>query len=380
MSESDLTQAHSPMGPSAAARWMNCTASVEFTKGMDDTTSIFAAEGTVAHELSEWARLEAKPCKSYIGREVSCDGFDFVIDTEMAGYVQEFVDYCEQWPGDDFVEARVHYTAWVPDGWGTADDIRIVEDEKLCRLTDLKYGKGVQVYARHNTQLMLYALGVLQDFGHVYDIERFVLAIHQPRLSHVDEWEITVKDLLNWAAEIVRPAAAEAVSGEGKFLAGSWCRFCPGRDVCKERANQYISDFEALTDVDSLSYPELAEALAKVPEIKAWCSDIEKRAMSAVQRGEPVGDYKLVAGRSRRDWRDAEAAEAALRKIRSLKVADILPTKLVSPAQAEKLLGKKHPVLVEHIEVIQGKPVLAPGSDKRPPIQAVASEEFDSLD
>lgn len=380
MSESDLNQAHSPMGPSAAARWMNCTASVGYTKGMADTESIFAAEGTAAHELSEWARLESKPCKKYIGRKITVGEFEFEVDQPMAEYVQQFVDYCEQWPGEAFIESRVHYTAWVPDGWGTADDIRIVEDEQLCRLTDLKYGKGIQVYAKHNTQLMLYALGVLQDYGHIYDIKKFVLVIHQPRLNHVDEWEVTVKDLLNWAAEIVRPKAAEALSGEGKFLAGSWCRFCPGKDVCKERANQYIDDFEELTDVDSISYPELAEILAKVPEIKAWCADIEKRALSAVQRGEPVGDYKLVAGRSRRDWKDAGAAEKALRKVSKLKVADILPQKLVSPAQAEKLLGRKHPILEEHVNVIQGSPVLVPGSDKRPPLQAVASEEFDSLD
>lgn len=369
------------MGPSSAERWMNCTASPAFTRGMEDTASVFAAEGTAAHDLSEWARIENKPCKDYIGMKITRDGFDFVVDEEMARYVQEFVDYCDQWPADEALyEERVHYTAWVPDGWGTADDIRITDADQLCRLTDLKYGKGIQVYAKHNTQLMLYALGVLQDFGHLYDIKEFVLAIHQPRLNHVDEWTITVKDLLLWAREIVRPKAEEVASGKGKFLAGSWCRFCRGKDVCKARANQYVDEFEALDEPNAISYDLLASLLKKIPDIKAWCNDIEARALSAVQRGEKVGDFKMVAGRAYRRWKDEEAAEKALRGVRKLKVSDILPAKLVSPAQAEKLLGKNHPVLVEHIKAGQGKPVLVPGSDKRPPLQAEASEEFDSLE
>lgn len=372
--------AHSPLGPSAAARWMNCTASVKYTEGMADTESFYAAEGTAAHELSEWARVQNKPCKKFVGETVTVGEHTIEVDESMARYVQEFVDYCEQWPGEGFYEERVHYTAWVPDGWGTADDIRIVEEENLCRLTDLKYGKGIQVYARHNTQLMLYALGVLQDFGHIFDIEKFVLVIHQPRLEFVDEWEITTKDLLNWAAEIVRPKAEEALSGEGHFLAGSWCRFCPAKDVCKERANQYVDDFETLGEADSLSYPDLARILEMAPEIKAWLSDIEARALSAVQRGEKVGDFKIVAGRAFRKWKDEADAEKALRGVSKIKVSDIFPKKLVSPAQAEKLLGKKHPVLEEHVHKGQGKPVLVPGSDKRPPLQAEASEEFDSLD
>jgi hypothetical protein len=298
----------------------------------------------------------------------------------MARYVQQFVDYCEQWPGEGFYEERVHYTAWVPDGWGTADDIRIVEIEGLCRLTDLKYGKGIKVYAKSNTQLMMYALGVLQDFGHMYDLKKFILAIHQPRLDHIDEFEISVKDLLLWANEIVRPAAEEATGGSTTFRAGPWCRFCRGKNQCEARANEYIGDFESLEDSNVIPAYKLAEMLSKVPDIKAWCADIESRAMSMVQSGEKVGEYKLVSGRSYRKWKDEKTAEKALRKVSKLKVADILPQKLVSPAQAEKLLGKKHPILSELVNQGPGKPVLVPGTDPRPPLQAEAADEFDSLD
>lgn len=379
MTESDPNVAHSPLGPSSGDRWMNCTASVAFTAGMSDTDSVFAAEGTAAHELSEWAREQGKPCKHWIGTEINVGEHSFVVDASMAEYVQRFVDYCNQWPGDAFYEERVHYTAFVPDGWGTADDIRI-DGDMTCYLTDLKYGKGIKVDAKNNTQLLLYALGVLQEYGHLYDIKNFQLAIHQPRLDHVDEWVVSTKELLLWARDVVRPAAAKALAGEGEFKPGKWCQFCPGKNKCDARAMEYVSDFETMGPADEMPTHQLAEILLKVPDIMKWCGDIQARALSLVQQGIPVGDFKLVAGRSARYWKDEAEAEKALRGVRKLKVADIFVSKMVSPAQAEKLLGKQHPVLKEQVATSQGKPVLVPGSDPRPPLQADAEEEFDSLD
>ena len=378
MAESDPNVAHSPLGPSSGERWMNCTASVAFTAGMKDTESVYAAEGTAAHELSEWAREQGKLCKDWIGTEITVGEHSFIVDQAMADHVQRFVDYCNELPGDAYYEERVHYTAFVPDGWGTADDIRI-DGDMTCYLTDLKFGKGIKVYAKNNTQLLLYALGVLQEYGHLYDIKNFRLAIHQPRLDHVDEWTVSVRDLLLWAREVVRPAAEKALSGEGEFKPGKWCQFCPGKNECKARANEYVSDFEDLGTPNEMSTAELAEVLDKVSDIKKWCAGIEARALSLVQQGTPVGDYKLVAGRSSRYWKDEESAEKALRGTK-LKVGEIFVKKMVSPAQAEKLLGKKHPLFEEHVASSQGKPVLVPGSDPRPPLQAEASDEFDSLD
>jgi hypothetical protein len=346
---------------------------------MPDTTSEFAAEGSAAHILSEWAREEGKPCKHYIGRKIEVEGYTFEVDAEMARQVQRFVDYCEMWPGEALIEERVHYTAWVPDGWGTADDIRIDEDNEIARVTDLKYGKGVQEFAKNNTQLKLYALGVFQEFGHLYDFKKMILTIHQPRLDHVDTVEITVEELLLWARDYVRPAAEEALSGNGVFVAGEWCRFCRGRDVCEERANQFVDDFSDLEDVEEMPVYKLAEFLPRLPELRRLCDDLEARALSLLQAGEKVGDYKLVAGRSSRKWKDAEKAEAALRKVSKLKVKDILVAKLISPAQAEKMIGRDHKIMQELVLKSPGKPVMVPGDDPRSPLQADAEDEFDDL-
>mgnify|MGYP001826923152 CR=1 FL=1 len=115
MSESDPNVAHSPLGPSSGDRWINCTGSVAFTAGMEDSESVYAAEGTAAHTLSEWAREDGKACRAYIGATIEVGSHSFKVDETMARYVQQFVDYVNDLPGDAFYEERVHYTAFVPD-------------------------------------------------------------------------------------------------------------------------------------------------------------------------------------------------------------------------------------------------------------------------
>ena len=386
---SDPEQAHSRHGPSSSDRWMNCLGSVLFTADMPDRASEYAAEGTAAHELSEWVRNEGKPAKHYIGREIEVEEWTFTVDTEMAAAVQRFCDYCEDLEGDAYYEERVHYTTWVPDGWGTADDIRISED--TCHVTDLKYGKGVQVWAKNNSQLCLYALGVFQDFHHLYDFKDFHLTIHQPRLGHVDEVWISVKELLIWARDEVKPKAEAGMLPNAPFAVGKWCQFCPANTPeigCEERdrlmMEENIEDFEDLDDVDAIPGFKLGEIMDKLSMIRQWLSDVEAKAMSEVQQGHPVtgkdGNYKLVEGRSNRCWRSPEAAEKALKGNRKLKASDIYTKKLVGPAPIEKLLGKEHPIMKEHVEKPPGKPVLVPGSDPRPTLQVKAEDEFDDLD
>lgn len=370
--------AHSPLGPSAAERWLECTASVKHTAGMPDTETVFAAEGTAAHTVSEWVRESGKPASEFVGQQIEVGDFVFQIDAAWASAIQQFVDFVEELPGEAMYEERVHYTAFVEDGWGTADDIRIADG--TCHFTDLKFGKGVMKNAEHNPQLMLYALGVFQDFGHLYDIQDFHLTIHQPRLDHVSEWTISVKDLLVWARDTVVPKAKEALETDGEFKAGEWCRFCPAKLTCEARAKAMEEEFLGdLDEPNEMPNYRLAEILDKAADVKAWLSDIEARALSELQKGHPVGDYKLVAGRSSRSWKDPEQAEKALRGAR-LKVKQIFPPVMISPAQAEKILGKKHPLFAEQVKKSQGKPTMVPGSDPRPPVQADAEEEFEDLE
>lgn len=381
-------QAHSPKGPSAADRWINCPGSVNATRGIHDPSSEFAAEGNFAHDIAEMARNADKPAKDYIGHTATVDGFEFTCDKEMAEHVQFFIDYVNQWDADEILnEGKVSYDAWVDGGFGTLD--AAVLNDGMCIVADLKYGKGIQVFAENNSQLKLYALGIYQEYSDFYDIKNFKLVIVQPRLGHLDEWEISLEELLVWADEVVEPAADQADSDTAEFKAGPWCtkNFCKIRSSCKTRTEsvnaELFDEMDEIRDPNEMNEKDLGDAMSQVPLIKKWCADIEGRVTELVLAGhEIIGDddlpYKMVAGRGSRAWKDAAAADKAMRNYK-IKVGDIWPRKMCTPPQIEKIIGKGHPVLKAHVVSKPGKATLVPGSDKRPAFKT-SSDEMEDLD
>jgi len=412
MSMAEL-QVHSPVGPSSGERWLFCPGSVAATQDMPDTTSDFAAEGTFAHYVTELARNEDNDAKYYQGF-TSEDG-KWTCDKEMVDGVQNFLDYMEQWEGDTFVEQRVSYDAWVENGFGTSDHICVEIEKKHCVVADFKYGKGIQIFAKGNIQGKLYALGVFQDFGHLYDIDNFTIVISQPRIDHRDQWEISTQKLLQWANDVVEPAGIrveEAVAiyedmGEipdEYFKAGAWCQWCKIKGDCKIRAAMVresvllgIEDVEFEGGIDdpgeempTVSNPaimndvELGEAAELVDEISKWCKDIVHTLTQRVMAGAKISSgkkeyWKMVTGRANRKWYDEAKTEKKLRGAK-LKIGEIFSRKMISPSQAEGLLGKKHKALLGLIQSPQGSPVLVPGSDARQPYKVSTDELGDVED
>lgn len=394
LDESIFEREHSPLGPSAADRWMNCPGSVMLTLDYPDTSNIYADEGTFAHLVSEWCRIHNKPAAAYIGTVSECERF--TVDALFASQIQMYLDYLYEFGAGEvgaWFELRVNYSAWVPYGFGKSDDIRIDHGQKICQVTDLKFGEGVKVNT--GNQNRLYGLGVFQDLGHLYDIDEFHLVVHQPRLDHVSKEVISTKELILWAQEEAAPAAELALKPDAPFKAGSHCRWCPARDTCTFRAKYNmelmvgeVDDLEAgetYRSVEGLSDELLGKLFGELGQIRDWCNTLEARTLSRVQTPgvEVIGPddlpLKMVAGRmGDRKWKNAKEAEAALRGTK-MKVREILPPKLVSPTQAEKVLGKDHPVLKEQVTRTPGKPVMVLGSDPRPPV-SVSSDEMEDLE
>lgn len=382
-------RAHARLSASGAHRWMECPASVRMEAGYTDESTAYAREGTAAHELADWCLRGGKNAREYVGTDIGVQGSTYTVDIEMADYVQQYLDYVRLLPGFRFPEQRVDFSAWVPEGFGTSDSIVI--DDGTITIVDLKYGKGIAVHADHNPQLMLYALGAYAEYGYLYDLHTARLVIVQPRLDHVSEWGVSVADLLSFG-EQARQAAVEALSDNGAFRpSGKACQFCKARGGCKAQAQEHLrtlhDDFEdfdtdlaaPLRDTDRLSPAELADLLGQADAIKHWIAAVEANAQAILEAGGELPGYKLVEGRSLRRWADEQEAEAALRAAH-VKVSDMMTTALKSPAQMEKVLGKEHPVLQAHVIKPQGKPTIAPLSDKRPAlsVEPVAAD-FDGL-
>lgn len=384
--------AHSPLGPSSAERWINCPGSVRLTEHLPDTGSEYAAEGSAAHMLTEICRVDGKSAKDWLGKTIPQGAFNIEVTEEMVDAVDMFVEYVEETPGDRLMEHRVCFDRWAPNGFGTLDDARL--QPKRAHVTDFKYGKGVQVYAKDNAQMKLYALGILAEFDWVYGFEDFVLCIHQPRLDHIDTWTISREDLLAWAETVLRPAAQLACKDNAPLRAGSWCQWCKVKATCTVRAGAVfetvVGEFEDLEEAANKTFAprqlmnndEVAAVLNALPNITKWCKDVETHAMLELQQGRAVGDFKLVEGRSSRGWGLPEADLVKVWAAQGLKEGDLYVQKLMTMPAAEKLIGKKHPLWTTEGVVSKppGKPTMVPGADPRPPMVLDGSLEFNNLD
>jgi hypothetical protein len=277
--------------------------------------------------------------------------------------------------GDISVEAELDLGEFIPDGFGTADHIHI--SGSRLTVTDLKYGKGVRVDAEHNPQLKLYGVGALAAFDHLYDIETVVLRIDQPRIDHVSEWEISADELWTWGTDVVAPAAKLATGQNAPRVPGKvQCKWCLAKATCPE-LQKAAAGTSAYRPVTELEAKELGEALELVDLVTDWAKAVEARAFELMTGGLEVPGYKLVHGRARRDWADTKAAEAKLRRL--LKVDGAMPRKLISPAQAQKALGKNWDKVADLVAVQSGKPTIASADDKRQAISPAESLGFADL-
>ena len=371
-----MARKHAVLSASSAARWIACPPSARLNAEKSDTPSEYAIQGTDAHALCEYKLQKA------LGRKARDPTKHLAsYDSEMEGCAEAYCQFVMELVGQFraeskdtmvSVEQRVDFSEFVPDGFGTADTL-IISGKIVC-IVDYKHGKGIEVSADRNPQMMCYALGCIQMFDGLYDIDEVRMVIFQPRLANISEFNISKADLLAWAADTLVPAAKLAHAGEGEFCAGAHCQFCRIKATCRKRAEHNLElaryDFEM---PPTLEDAEVEAVLAKADTLVAWVSDIKEYALQRAIQGKQWTDWKLVEGRSSRKYTD----DAAVAK--TVKEAGYEPyeQKLLGITAMTSLLGKSkfEELLGGFVIKPQGKPTLAPMSDKRPVINT-AAEDF----
>lgn len=388
-----MSAAHAKLSASGAHRWLNCPGSVLLEQEYPDSTSEYAAEGTLAHEICE-LKLRAyaiEPMgKTEFNKRYAALKKNELYKSEMDGYTEDYLEYIKtvmlSYPVQPAVvaEKRVDYSRYAAGGFGTADCLVLAGD--TIHVIDFKYGKGVAVSAENNPQMMLYALGAVSAYAMLYSFKNVKMTIVQPRISNVSEFAMSVADLIKWGEETVIPMAQKALSGEGGYKAGEHCRFCRAKAECKARSEYYMQFQKAAEEwhksksavkaAACYTDTELAEYLKAGALLENWYKDIKEHALALCLAGQEVPGYKAVAGRSSRSFTDTDAAFKVLMDngIDKALLYQYVPLTL---AKTEEAVGKKlfKQLLADYVVQTPGKPALAPVTDKRAAITNMDSAE-----
>lgn len=423
MSEAHKSRAHAKLSPSSAHRWMNCPGSVRMSEGIPNTSSVYAAEGTAAHELAAHCLQEGSAPSNFEGMWVDIstgkivdapedtgeENRFFEITEEMVEAVHTYVEYVSElvhrFDADQTfhelpileVEQRLDMTHLHPEIFGTGDATVYNPETRHLDVIDFKYGKGVAVEATANPQLLLYAAGAARRHHNV-QIETLTVHIVQPRASHPDgrirSYPIDLTGLFEFEGELAE-AAARTDDPEAPVVAGEWCRFCPASGICPVHREKVLSVAAAefgdigsevkLTPPDQLSPERLGALLREADAIGNYVKAVQEYAHAQALSGNIPAGFKLVAKRATRKWKDEDEV---LKVLREREVPDeelFTAPKLKSPAQLEKFFpgknkNERQAAMQDLVESKSSGLNLVPVEDPRPAVAADAASEFGAVE
>ena len=401
-----MPDVHALLSASSSKQWLHCPPSVRLQEGFPNESSVYAEEGTFAHEVCEYK--VRKYLHERVKRPQSEEFYTEEIDQITDVYAEFVISIIEQMKRNGIeplvlVEERVDYSHIAPSGFGTADMLIIGKDENgkgLLHICDFKTGQGVYVDADHNSQMMLYALGGLAAYGYIYEIEIVRMSIIQPRLDNISTFECSREELEAWG-ESIKPIAKLAFEGKGEQHPGDWCRFCRAKPVCRACADEALAlcreefldldagafsegneteesdltaPYQAETDTPVFKQPglipltELAAILPTLNRISSWIESVFAYVSAeAINHAVPVPGYKVVEGRSKRIFTDPKAVvDVAVQN----GYTDLYKQQLISLTEFEKMMGKKRfaELLGGFVAKPPGKLALVPENDPRPPV------------
>ena len=379
------SRAHALLSASGSSRWINCTPSPRLEEKFPSSTSKYAEEGTLAHELSELKlrlRLGEITRAKYDTLMEGNDDFPGIYENpyyseEMEIETDKYVDYVlEQYAASQrfsngkstiILEEKIDLTDFIQDGFGTSDST--IADPEILEVIDLKYGKGVRVDAKDNSQLKLYGLGSLIKNELLYGFKKVKLTIVQPRLDAISSWEIPVEELIEWGEKIVKPKAEMAHNGEGEQNPGDWCKWCRAKSSCKALKDLVFQeaaiDFKQNED-GLLTDEEVIESYGKIEMIQDWINGLKDFVLSKALNGKKWPGYKLVEGRSTRIIANKEEFIEEL-KTAKIKKSEFIKESVRGIGELEKnLVDKKGKTILQKFLIKpSGAPTLVPMTDKR---------------
>jgi len=359
-----------------------------------ETSSVYAQEGTAAHALLEQCLRSGADPAGRIGDDIE----GTVVTDDMIDAVQTALDTIRPMIGQGdrvFLEQRFDLGSLTPPAplAGTADVVIYKADSGRLIVIDYKHGQGVAVSAAGNPQLRVYALGAALTLGDECPTREVEAMIIQPRAVHAEgvvrSEVIEPFELVEWSADLL-DAMRRTLDPKAPVVAGDHCRFCAAAGLCPALASRALAVAEADFQDDALTAPpapdtltpeQIGRVLSHAGLIERWLDAVRAHATGMLERGEPVPGWKLVAKRATRKWDGEDPAVMAALRETGLSEDEAAPRKTISPAQAEKLVGK--PAFRDRLGalVVQESTgaTLAPEHDKRPAVAARAETDFTAI-
>ena len=403
--------AHAKLSPSSAHRWTRCPGSVREELKYPDNSGPAALDGTRTHALLEMCLVTGMDPELMVGMTTSDDEGSYTIDADRAKRVKVAVDHVRDLGGEVTTERRVDPSRLVgrDDLGGTVDVTVIVGD--TAHVIDYKDGI-TPVEAVENDQMIPYGIGLLAGYNLPvngdYPVDRVVLTIIQPKLAMkglppITSWELTVESLLSRIGDIVVKAAATDAPDAPLVPGEKQCRFCKAKGGCAA-VNTHVMDAvgmfksidivqqAAVTEPTEMSNDKLREVIEAAPLLRQLLEASEAEALRRMRMGQTIPGLKVVNGRGSRAWAHTEDEMVVKLKKIGIPAGALYVTKLISPAQAEKLTWEKRDgtkVQVsdkmklqmerELIVKLAGKPTVASESDPRPAVVTDASNLFGAV-
>lgn len=378
------SRAHALLSASGSHRWMNCTPSAVLEDKEPNKSSVYADEGTLAHEFSE---VLLKKELGLISTSEYDEAYDRITShklysQEMDYYVQVFADYVLERHYSEpsypvFLEQKLSLEKYIADGFGTVDSVKL--GSKSIEIIDLKYGKGVAVSAVENSQLKLYALAALNAYSFMLeDVEDVIMTIVQPRLDSISSYTISKEELLFFGDSTVKQKAELATNGAGDLNPGSWCQFCRVQHKCRalsELANDTASDDFAEVQY-TMTDDEIIHAYSKIDFIVSYLKSVKSYVFNQAMNGKKWDGYKLVEAKSNRIFKDSNLVAKELIEEHLISPDSIYNRKIKSFTELKKEIGSElfKSVVEPNLIKPQGKPTLVVESDKRPEYSSIDSD------
>lgn len=355
------------VGGSTAKRVIACPGSVKLCQTMPPKpSSRYADEGTLCHNIMNAVLMDDRKPEDFLGDTLG----DITVTEELletkvrpALRALDEIDPLREMAYE--CETVVGFGDALPNVFGSADLLGRMGTRAV--VLDWKFGDGVDVEVEENPQAMFYAAAAMRTpgakwvFAGATEVECII--VQPTAYTPIKRW-LTTPDRIRAFERQLFAAVSEALGPDPSMATGTHCRWCAAKPVCPLLNG--AADRALAAQINALDAAGIGEMLTKADLLEQWITDLRALAFQMLEQGAPVPGYKLVPKRATRQWVDPEQARAALEDI-GLDQTELMETKLLSPAQMEKVLKKrKLSMPADLIVAISSGNTLAPEDDPRP--------------